>query len=131
MATLTRGFSLALSDQEVIATLMLLAGQHPDRVYEKPEDGDRCLYFHGDEPGCIIGHLMSEHGVRASDLTDQSSCGYAGATINGDGIGGLCDAGRLQVSARAADLMARVQDRQDQGETWFDAVYFALAEVER
>jgi hypothetical protein len=100
--------------------------QDPDgrRGGEVDEDGCpaavTCRYVHGDKPGCIVGNVLHRAGVSLSALRDEEGVGAYNSMFE-----------RLYVSmpTHASDLLAHVQDRQDVGVPWGDAVREAREQV--
>lgn len=119
MSTIKREFYIELTDDEVIDGLKSLAQASPNFVYKTEDDVDGsggCTYFHGTEPGCIVGHLLARHGVQSFDL------GFN----NGAAVQQLINEGMLRVSHRASKILNEVQRRQDSGTTWGTSVQEAL-----
>lgn len=94
-----------------------IAKKGADYIYTAPETDDylpgQCLYMHGDEPGCIMGHILM-------DLGFELNSGHEGMGI--DTL--LVDLARdhdLRVTDRAAILLSWVQWGQDNGESWGEA----------
>lgn len=113
--------------KELLAEAVALKGE--DYVYTTPE-GDKgsedyqpvCLYVHGDQPGCIVGHVLHAAGVPLDNLGR-----YEGddATV---AIRTLIDDETIASDLTVGRLLRAVQDRQDSGIPWGQAVQQALAE---
>lgn len=83
-----------------------------------------CRYFHGSEPGCIVGHVLHQYGVGRDDL-----CGLWDSAVGAEvdmnvsyGIRSLRVAGLLDIDDRTESVLTSAQDAQDCGETWGEAV---------
>lgn len=90
-----------------------------DHVYDPPEGEDGCLYVHGDGPGCIVAHVMVRAGVSLEELRSVEL-----STPLADGTGPY---GPGALWARWGDrdalrLLFLVQEEQDSGRTWGEAV---------
>ncbi|MFZ5850331.1 MAG: hypothetical protein ACOYY2_02915 [Actinomycetota bacterium] len=125
--------SVTLTLTEALAGLDALTREHPDRVYT-PEPRRRPAYFHGTEPGCLIGHLLAGYGLRPADLqgaaAGRDSSGRVLADLNeATGVETLYRAGVLQATAEVVILLTRVQDEQDRGTPWRQAFARGLAEA--
>jgi hypothetical protein len=116
--------SIELSAERAIELLREVVAEYgEDHVYTTQE-GQRanegpCLYVHGDQPGCIAGHVYHRAGLTLDQLRAQE-----GSTARGLGF---IDLG---VSADVADLLSRAQDRQDKGYTWGEALAAAIEAAE-
>lgn len=115
-------FRLSLTDAEVEGSLRRLAEGDPDFIYLRPDGRavGTCYYFHGQEPGCIVGHILAEYGVRGDDMLES----------NWLGVGELVEAGVLDLSLRSTALLNRAQGSQDAGYTWGEAVAVAFENVD-
>lgn len=102
---------------EFVRVVREIAAEQPDRVYERPRGtgigiAPACLYAHGAEPGCIMGHVAIRLGVPIDVVQDW------------DGKGGIATILKAH-SIQEGVWLDEVQVRQDQGETWGDAVELA------
>ncbi len=84
--------------------------------YDYGDDRLGCYYFRGDEPACIVGHLLSDMGV----TPDRP--GFSEIAVDS-----LVGEGFLQVDDRTRRLLVKVQDNQDEGESWGFALGAALS----
>jgi hypothetical protein len=96
---------IPVAEQEVIETLRKVVAKYPDRVYVKQ------LYVDGDEPGCVVAHVLYRLGVTLAELAQHENEVAQGLVYD------LLDTG-LDV----ADTLREVQYRQDQGMTWRQAL---------
>lgn len=96
---------------------------------EGGEDSAQCQYLHGDEPGCIVGHVLHRLGVSADTLFafDHASAGGDSQGIRTLASQGALTAHGLVLTLDALDALDFAQDAQDSGYTWGDA----LARAER
>lgn len=92
-----------------------IAYANPFRRYESPIKNSMgnnvCMYFHGDEPGCIVGHWFAKHGITAELVnTHGINCGVdaASAAIT---LG-------IEIDSDALELLAETQNHQDAGMAW-------------
>lgn len=97
---------------EVLAMLDDIVSQFPD------DHTARCIYFNDDGPVCIVGQVLHRIGVTLEDLggpqsdaTFMTLCEYSPLV-----------AGRFTQDARV--LLDRVQYRQDESETWREALAY-------
>lgn len=91
-----------------------IAKKGADYIYTAPETDDhlpgQCLYMHGDEPGCIMGHILT-------DLGFELNSSHEGRGITTLLIDLMCDHD-LRVTDRAVNLLSWIQWGQDGGESW-------------
>lgn len=100
-----------------------------DFIYED-EDGtlSQCAYFHGSEPGCIVGHVMSYVGVKPEHLVHEEENFNRGATIDSlDLARALSENAGVEFTHEAKWAMLQAQCHQDRGAIWGDAL--AAAQV--
>lgn len=71
------------------------------------------VYFVGDEPSCIVGHVLHYHGYTSDDIGDDNR--EAISILAGGKFRGLIDDG-------AGDLLERAQNVQDNCRTWGEAL---------
>ena len=95
-----------------------------DYIYNKPTDAKFCQYFHGQEPGCIVGWVLAKKGLTPDDLEDVSQYGQRYAD---ESALHLAEAGIFVADDRTVTLLERVQQLQDDGVQWGAAVADALA----
>jgi hypothetical protein len=104
--------------KELLAEAVTLKGE--DYVYVN-RDGEQaghdtsCHYVHGDQPGCIVGHVLHRAGVSLADLSNYEGQGAE------DPASQLTDAG-----GEVVRLLAFAQEHQDRGVPWGEAVRQAL-----
>lgn len=109
-----------------------LADRGEGYVYQRPAQGDACLYWHNPssetqppgvagQPGCLVGYVLHAAGVPGTTL----------AANEGQDSSTVCDrlraAGVVTVTYRAKSLLSDAQERQDDGAPWGEAVARALA----
>jgi hypothetical protein len=83
-----------------------------DFVYARnpvPEALD-CVYFDGEQPSCIVGHVVSYMGYDRTQVRE------------GIGAAGLIEVLGIEADAETKTLLNRVQELQDTGVPWGDAV---------
>lgn len=104
-----------------------------DFIYSNPEPDpvSDCLYIHnygsnGQEPGCIVGHLLFGLGVSADFLHRQEGAGASAVLNRAENEGLVKLTGSKQESV--SRLLDRVQGKQDEREPWGRAVKEALSE---
>lgn len=104
--------------QFIDAIRAIVAETGEDHVYERIDDGNdphrSCWYVHDGQPSCLIGRALHRIGVPL-DLLARNE-GTSALSLMED-IGGFSYTVRL-----AADLAQDVQDGQDKGNTWGDAL---------
>lgn len=114
--------------KELLAEVVALKGE--DYVYTTP-DGERgsedmqpiCMYVHGDEPGCIVGHVLNKAGITLSRLREEERNDASGVLIN--------LRSDLAYEDGVSQLFQDVQAMQDRGTPWGRAVRDALAPAEQ
>lgn len=92
-----------------------IADRGADYVYEPDENAAKlgqCNYVHGDQPGCIVGHVLHQFGVSLETLK-QSEGASARSVLS-----------RVApfTNKYVRDLLADVQDYQDNGYSWGESV---------
>lgn len=110
---------ITLTDEQVLADLAAVIAGREDYVYTE-ENGPNCAYFDGNQPSCIVGHVLARHGVTLADIQDDV------ADHNGDTVHTLAADGLLICSQAAEVALSMAQMMQDTGHTWGEA--FAAAE---
>jgi hypothetical protein len=108
-----------------------------DYVYERPDDGLTCFYWHqeGDTPGCIVGLALHLAGVERETLRKADTIPPRGASHSGTTIASVVARGVLAndgvtLTPGAVSLLNQVQARQDDNETWGDAVKHGVRDSE-
>lgn len=106
-----------------------VAEKGAEYVYTNPEGQTgsslgtvKCFYVHGDQPGCLVGHVL--HKAEAS-LTDLAGLEESAAE---DVLSYLYDEDYRE---DVAFLLSEAQGHQDNGVPWGEAVRRALADLER
>ena len=111
---------ITLTEEQIENSLREVASAQPDFVYERPEDSTSCLYFHGEEPGCIVGQVLAKHGVTAEMMQDTTKkSAYA---HNTRWVGDLLKEDVIVTTNRGARMLRAVQASQDSGVPWRTAV---------
>ncbi|MFF9268639.1 hypothetical protein [Streptomyces rochei] len=78
--------------------------------------GADCHYVHGDQPGCIVGHVLHKAGVSLADLSEYEGQGAEDPALD---LAGATD--------DACRLLSYAQENQDRGIPWGESVRLALA----
>lgn len=118
---------------EVLSHVILLAAKYPQAKYIRPNP-NACMNFTGkveegpEEEGCIIGQALRRMGLNESNCPDQCAVRHlAGFLSYDDAIG------TLEVIERdiphVAELLARIQEAQDDGFCWGEALSLALTYI--
>lgn len=109
----------AVTVEDLEQAVREIALESPDYIYDRPDGG--CVYFDKDGcPSCLIGHGLAKLGI-----TPERVGGY-----NSSGVGGLSY--EDIIVGEDLDWLINVQDRQDAGISWGDAVLLTdLHEEER
>lgn len=101
--------------RQLIKHVRDLAEENPTFVYQEPGEYGICMYQHDGVPACIIGQAFTRTGTPIEMLIewDKLTGGKSVSDIAVDhGI----------TSPRVRGWLARVQQGQDHGKTWRDAV---------
>ena len=117
-----------LTIDDVISRVRALAIAAPDNVYL--DAGRGCYYTRGDcengSVGCIFGQALApEYKERLAAIDQHSACNIDDA-ITQLGIG--ADVSSAAIADRI-DWCNIIQQSQDSGETWRDAVAFADSNI--
>lgn len=115
-----------ITGEQLMAAIREVVAENPEKVYEAPKHmriGEQhlteCYYVHTDEneenpqPGCVIGHALYRLGVPLWQLADgegTTAFGVIPATTT------------LSDRDPAVAFADRVQERQDHGAKWADAL---------
>ena len=107
----------------LIDAVRALADRHPDAVYEKG-DASGCSYTQGvatnGHMGCLIGQALVACGVTRSELRSVQTQGIS------DVVEECLFTERFgEADVSEEDWLRTVQDHQDDGWTWSDAVAYA------
>lgn len=106
-----------------------VAEKGAEYVYTNPEGVPggsdslaNCYYVHGSQPGCIVGHVLHKAGVPLETLTEHETrpAGFVLRSLED-----------FDLDHNTLRLLDDVQERQDRGVPWGEAVQQALAELER
>jgi hypothetical protein len=104
------------------ALIEAVAEKGDDYVYTNP-DGESatgaaasCYYVHGDKPGCLVGNALHRLGVPLSALEAHEMRGAYSVAKE------LID---VTDSSSTFTMLAEVQDSQDNGAMWGDALAYA------
>ena len=93
---------------DLIEDVKELAREHPDKTAE-------CVYFLEGEPCCIVGHALAKRGITAKDAIE-------GDYNYGVAVTALPDYGVIEDDFRALVRLSEVQDLQDYGKPWGEAI---------
>lgn len=98
-----------------------IVNSDPNKVYQRSANG--CMYFHGNEPGCLVGHWLAMHGVTAKmvndlDINAGHSAEYAIRKIG------------MDVTDAAVTLLCDAQELQDSKMPWGAALTYAVDKIE-
>lgn len=107
--------------KELLAEAVALKGA--DYVYVNPDGvqasgsfpGD-CHYVHGDQPGCIVGHVLHKAGVSLTLLSDQEGQNSYAVLRN------LHRASQVSCEEGVEALLGEAQGAQDMAVPWGEAV---------
>lgn len=105
--------------------------------YERPGDGLTCFYWHQESntPGCIVGLALHLAGaeretLRKADIVPPKGTTHSGTTIASVVARGVLANDGITLTAKAVSLLNIVQSRQDDNETWGDAVKRGINDTE-
>ena len=120
---------MTFTPQDIVREIRTLAQERPDYVYEGVGDTSTCSYVTGADggPGCLVGQALQRLGVPRETLAEVEG----DIDLNGGlGVRRLLTAllGPVHLQ-RAVSWIERVQDAQDSGSRWHDAVASADVEV--
>jgi hypothetical protein len=108
---------------KVLQTLREVVAERPEYEYKAPadmlsyEDSSMCFYVHGDQPGCLVGHVLNRVGVPLSVLAQREGVGAYSVVPQVLNLTGEPDD-----VATVQDVLTEVQYAQDQGATWGEAL---------
>ena len=98
-----------------------IAERGADYVYNPPEEmasQGQCYYVHGDQPGCIVGHVLNLFGVSLETLS----------TVEGNDAFYAIRKLLPSTSEVVREFLTDIQHNQDNGMRWGEAVNEARAE---
>lgn len=84
-----------------------VAEKGPDYVYER-RSSEACVYFDQGKPSCIVGHMFDYMGLRG--IPEGKAASQALETLG------------IAADTRTRDLLNHVQELQDTGVPWGDAL---------
>jgi hypothetical protein len=116
--------------EEVKTTLEQIVATQPDFVYEPisaEKHGATCLYAYNDAPSCVVGHLCHTLGLSVAQLEFLDD---ASEILGDTGIGAFFNQGTILADRRTETLLREVQQYQDSGATWGEALSHAVKYVE-
>lgn len=84
----------------------------------------KCFNFHGDEPGCIVGHVLGKLGVTAEMAR---TVGVAGSSSACNSVWALAsdDAFEWRFTPEAMNVLTEAQGHQDSGHSWGESLKVA------
>lgn len=78
-----------------------------------------CDYFTKEgEPSCVVGFVLSEHGVSSDVIRDRHLGGHFAQNL----LSSLRHDIQLEIDDRTITLLSHVQSKQDRGVPWGEAV---------
>lgn len=114
-----------INTTQLIADIRKIAAENPEHVYERVSLDDRtpsrCVYFIEGSPSCLVGQGFAKQGMAEDDLTPLD---------NLNSIGDLLRDRIYDVDPVELRWLDRVQEVQDQGLPWSEAVDIADDSVE-
>lgn len=100
-----------ITAEQLIEKVRELAAAKPDFVYRRPENSTSCLYReHDGMPGCIFGQAFDALGVELTDAHEHK------------GITRVLSLLGISVTRLQVEWMMSVQDAQDLGHSWAEAI---------
>lgn len=96
-----------------------IAEANPDFVYQRPP-GSGCVYVHDGRPSCLIGRALWNLGAIDADF--ENAVDDRARRVNQFGVMGLLELLGLSLSSDESVLLMTIQDRQDDGLPWGEAV---------
>lgn len=124
---------LTITYQDALAALRAAVEEKgADYVYEKVGTGAvQCVYRTEDnQPSCIVGNVLVRLGVPVEDLPPPTGIQRNAKALLGRSPGQRNAMLRgVAATVSAAALLAVVQWRQDEGESWGEAVELAVLHV--
>lgn len=75
-----------------------------------------CVYFRGDQPSCIVGHVLYYNGMTRNELNRDIR------DFNRSSVQTLSNQGFIAVDNDTRHLLQRAQNLQDNGVPWGQAV---------
>jgi len=103
-----------------------VADKGEDYKYESVGGHYHCQYFDQGQPSCIVGHALAADGVTEQDLREADPSRH----LNLVDVGTLAKRGLLEMDDATQKLLGTVQDEQDCGTPWGEALRIAQQAVE-
>ena len=111
---------------EIEQEVRSIAEKNPDFVYDRPDPNRGCLYAYDGKPSCIVGHALSNLGVEIEFLQHLDTAIDGGVGV----LEALQTYDEFEIDDdQAADLVSLVQNFQDSGVPWGQAVEAAEEEA--
>lgn len=123
---------LLTGEQALLLLRKVVFEKGADYVYKGPNP-DRptiCYNVWDGQPSCIIGHVLAELGLKASDYEDQA----LGAELSITSLAGLLRSSKTfewDISGDAVKVLSVAQEMQDEGHSWGAALEAAQIDFER
>jgi hypothetical protein len=117
--------TVVLDGPLALRLLREVVAERPDYVYQG-EKG-RCLYIHAGQPSCLVGRVLTRHGVTASVL--QALDDDEDTTI--DTAYPVLERRGFAITKEAVRILTASQGVQDRIKPWRDALAVAEEEAAR
>ncbi|AER47959.1 hypothetical protein SEA_JUICYJAY_115 [Mycobacterium phage JuicyJay] len=98
--------------QKLINEIRMVAAGNPDYVYR--DDNPSCEYVRGGSPSCLVGHGLWRLGLIDAEFETNR--------LNVEVFDHLWAELGLEMDEEEVDWVQMVQERQDAGRTWGEAV---------
>lgn len=105
--------------------------QGRDHVYEKPDGSHDCLYFaDSGAPSCLVGHWI--HALDNADFENAVRQAERTSPFSAQELIDLAIEYNLDIEyeSSAIQFLSEAQAMQDRGETWGDALDYAINRIE-
>lgn len=93
-----------------------------DYVYPRAQRGDRCYYVHDDKPDCLVAEVLHRAGVTIDQLITFGDHAEQGVASAAQLIDALRAQDILEVGVGTRMVLVDVQNAQDGGDTWGEAL---------
>lgn len=93
------------------------------RLYDDDHSVPQCVYVHEGHPDCIVGRMFAKAGVPVAKLAKLEGSDAVSVYCALTGRSAWCDQG-------LGTFLDQLQAKQDEGETWGDALDNALSTVD-